>query len=191
MRVIAGSRRSLPLKSVPGNDTRPTTDRIKETLFNILMPDIPQCCFLDVFAGSGGIGIEALSRGAKYACFIENDPKAVSVIKENIAFTKFGDQSHVLRGDAVRILSSSNKKEPFDIVFCDPPYALGIEPEILKCLAADKGWIHEDTLIVIESALNHDFSWAEELEFAILREKKYKTNKHVFLQKQTAKERQQ
>ena len=69
MRVIAGSARSLPLKTVPGLCTRPTTDRTKETLFNILMPDLPSARFLDLFAGSGGIGIEALSRGASYACF--------------------------------------------------------------------------------------------------------------------------
>ncbi len=183
MRVIAGSRRSLPLKSVPGTDTRPTTDRIKETLFNILQSEIPGCRFLDVFAGSGGIGIEALSRGAAFAVFIENDSNAVRVIRDNISFTKFGDAAHVLKGDAIRILSSQNRKDPFDIVFCDPPYALGIERELLQCLANDTRWIRDDSLIIVEAALDTDFSWAEDLGWEIRREKKYKTNKHVFLKK--------
>ena len=78
MRVIAGTARSLQLKTVPGMDTRPTTDRIKETLFNILAPDIPECVFLDLFSGSGGIGIEALSRGAERAIFVDNSRGAIS-----------------------------------------------------------------------------------------------------------------
>ena len=77
MRVIAGKARRLNLKTIPGNETRPTTDRIKETLFNILQPEIPGCRFLDLFSGSGAIGIEALSRGAEYAVFVEKNPKHV------------------------------------------------------------------------------------------------------------------
>ena len=96
MRVIAGSRRSLPLKTVEGLDTRPTTDRIKETLFNILMPDIPDCVFWDLFSGSGGIGIEALSRGARRAVFVENNINAFKCITDNIKFTKFTDESEML-----------------------------------------------------------------------------------------------
>ena len=81
MRVIAGTRRSLPLKSLEGDATRPTADRYKETLFNVLQTDIPGCRFLDLFAGSGAIGIEALSRGASHAVFVENSRKAVAVVK--------------------------------------------------------------------------------------------------------------
>ena len=92
MRVIAGTRRSLPLKSLEGDTTRPTADRYKETLFNVLQTDIPGCRFLDLFAGSGAIGIEALSRGARHAVFVENNRKAMAVIKENIHFTKFEDE---------------------------------------------------------------------------------------------------
>ena len=84
MRVIAGTARSLPLKTPEGADTRPTTDRIKETLFNILQPYLPDCVFIDLFSGSGGIGIEALSRGAKHAYFVENNPKAFACIQDNV-----------------------------------------------------------------------------------------------------------
>ena len=83
MRVIAGTARSLPLKTPEGMDTRPTTDRIKETLFNMLQTYIPDCVFVDIFSGSGGIGIEALSRGARKAYFIENAPKALACIEDN------------------------------------------------------------------------------------------------------------
>ena len=91
MRVIAGTARRLQLKTIEGDGTRPTTDRIKETLFNMLQYDLAECRFLDLFSGSGAIGIEALSRGAKRAWFVENNPAAVKCIKENLQFTKLID----------------------------------------------------------------------------------------------------
>ncbi|MCD8332676.1 MAG: RsmD family RNA methyltransferase, partial [Clostridiales bacterium] len=87
MRIIAGTARSVPLKTVRGTDTRPTTDRIKETLFNIIQTEVPGSVFLDLFAGSGGVGLEAVSRGAKQAVFIDNSRDAVSCIQDNIAAT--------------------------------------------------------------------------------------------------------
>ena len=105
MRVIAGEARSLPLKCPEGLDTRPTTDRIKETLFNILQPWIPGSIFVDLCSGSGAIGIEAISRGAKRAYFVENAAKAVKCIQENLHFTKFEDRAVLLRQDVVAALS--------------------------------------------------------------------------------------
>ena len=93
MRIIAGTARSLPLRTLEGEQTRPTTDRVKETLFNILQWDVPGCYFLDLFAGSGQIGLEALSRGGQYAVFVENNSKAAKCVEENIRFTKFDTQS--------------------------------------------------------------------------------------------------
>lgn len=181
MRVIAGSRRSLPLKTVPGDATRPTTDRIKETLFNILMPEIPGCRFLDLFAGSGGIGIEALSRGAEFACFADREQKAVKVIKENLAFTKFTDVSAVVMNDVPKLLSKQNRGDPYDVVFMDPPYGLSLEQEAVNKLVSGTGWVSDASLIVIEADLKTDFSWAEEAGCEIIRIKEYKTNKHVFM----------
>ena len=100
MRVIAGTRKSLPLKTVPGMNTRPTTDRIKETLFNMLQPYLPGCRFLDLFAGSGAIGIEALSRGAAEAVFVEQNRRAAECIRENLSFTRLAEQAQVLQTDA-------------------------------------------------------------------------------------------
>jgi len=97
MRIIAGTARSLPLKTIEGMDTRPTTDRIKETLFNMIQNDVPGSYFLDLFAGSGQIGLEAVSRGARYAVFVENNKKACTCIEDNIHFTKFDRETKLLQ----------------------------------------------------------------------------------------------
>lgn len=179
MRVIAGTARSLPLKSVEGLDTRPTTDRIKETLFNILMPDIPDSKFLDLFAGSGAIGIEALSRGAAHAVFVENNQKAVTCITENVKFTKFQDKSDIIRGEAFSYIRSMRKNE-FDIIFLDPPYGKQLEKDIIYEL--DRKEFTKDGIVVIEAKLDEDFDYIEEdTGFRIYKIKKYKTNKHIFL----------
>ena len=112
----------MPLKCIEGLDTRPTTDRIKETLFNMLQPEIPGCRFLDLFGGSGAIGIEALSRGADFAAFAENNRKAYDCIGDNLVFTKLNDRARVFFMDALGALRVLESEEPFDIIFLDPPY---------------------------------------------------------------------
>lgn len=184
MRVIAGTARSLPLKTPDGLDTRPTTDRIKETLFNILQPYLPDGIFVDLFSGSGGIGIEALSRGAKHAYFVENYPKAFACIQQNVKFTKFEEQATLLKQDVMGALTAIHEKE-VDVIFMDPPYAAGYEERVLKQLH-EMSYVTEDTLLVVEATLDRDFSFAQELGYVITREKNYKTNKHVFLKKQEA-----
>lgn len=120
MRVIAGTARRLLLKSPEGLDTRPTTDRIKETLFNMLMPYLPDAVFVDLFSGSGGIGIEALSRGARKAYFIENNAKAVACITGNIEHTHLADKSVVLRQDVFAALRGSIRKMPISSFWIRP-----------------------------------------------------------------------
>ena len=181
MRVIAGTARSMPLKTPAGMDTRPTQDRIKETLFNILQGDIPYCVFVDLFAGSGAIGIEALSRGASKAYFIDNATAPVECIKANLEFTKLGDRAIVIKQDAAGGLLSIFEKHA-DVIFMDPPYKMGLERGVLTQLRTSH-FCDEDTIIIIESDLNDDFSWVSELGYEITREKCYKTNKHVFLKK--------
>ncbi len=117
MRIIAGTARSLPLKTIEGKDTRPTTDKTKETLFNVMQFDVPGAYFLDLFAGSGQIGLEALSRGAAYAVFVENSRKAASCIEDNIHFTKFDKVSRLMMTDAVTAVRTLEGKYKFDIVF--------------------------------------------------------------------------
>ena len=179
MRVIAGTARSLPLKCPKGMDTRPTTDRIKETLFNILQPYTQGSVFVDCFSGSGAIGIEAVSRGAQKAYFIENAQAAVSCIEANLAFTKFADRAVVLKQDAISALNSIFEKE-VDIVFMDPPYGQELEKQMLSVLRNHR-YVTEETLIIVEADIKTDFSYAEEMGYEIVKEKKYKTNKHMFL----------
>ena len=138
MRIIAGTARSLPLKTIEGKDTRPTTDRIKETLFNIIQMDVPRASFLDLFAGSGAIGLEALSRGAEEAVFVENNKKAADCIEENIRFTKFTEESTLMRTDVLTALCQLEGRKYFDIVFMDPPYGKELEKEVLTYLATSK-----------------------------------------------------
>jgi 16S rRNA (guanine966-N2)-methyltransferase len=118
MRVIAGEFRSRRLKSPPGEATRPTPDRLREALFNVLQTRIEDTLFVDAHAGSGAVGIEALSRGARQVIFIERSRSAISVIRENLNSLKILTRARVIHGSAATYLAS----QPADIVFLDPPY---------------------------------------------------------------------
>lgn len=183
MRIIAGTARSMPLKTLPGEETRPTTDRIKETLFNMIHFDLPGAYFLDLFSGSGGIGLEALSRGAVKAVFVDNNKRAIACIEENIRFTKFTEQADVICMDAAAAVRTLNGKYRFDLIFMDPPYGRGLELSVLDALK-DSDLLDEETVLIIETSLDTDLS-AYEMDgvFRITREKRYKTNRHVFLKK--------
>ncbi|MBO7710452.1 MAG: 16S rRNA (guanine(966)-N(2))-methyltransferase RsmD [Lachnospiraceae bacterium] len=184
MRVIAGKARRLLLKTVPGDTTRPTTDKIKETLFNIMQGDIPGSVFLDLFAGSGAIGIEALSRGAVQAVFVESDRRAVSCIRENLEHTKLDGQARVISGDVMRALRMLEGKQVFDIIFMDPPYDREYEKAVLEYLA-DSELAGEDTLIVVEALLRTDLSYTDALGYETVNSREYKTNRHLFLKKRS------
>lgn len=181
MRVIAGKARSIPLKTVEGLDTRPTTDRIKETLFNMLQNELADCLFVDLFSGSGGIGIEALSRGARKAIFVEKAPKAVACINENLIKTKFESMAVVMAADAVSAIYRLEGGEPADFIFMDPPYNQQLEQQVLEALK-NSSLVDEYTTIIIEADLHTDFSYVEDLGYEITKQKKYKTNQHVFLE---------
>ncbi len=180
MRVVAGKARSLQLKTVSGMETRPTTDLIKETLFNILAPYVSGAEFLDLFSGSGGIGIEAISRGAEYAYFVDNSRNAVKVIKDNLVHTHFLEQAEVIAADCISAIHILEKKHgAFDLIFMDPPYNKELEKEVLFALT-DSSLVDENTLIVVESSLETSFDYVDVLPFSIDRIKEYKTNKHTF-----------
>lgn len=181
MRIIAGKARRLPLKTPRGLETRPTSDRIKETLFNMLAPKIPECVFLDLFAGSGQIGIEAVSRGAKKAYLVENSREAFNCIAENVQFAKMAEETVLLKKDVYTALYGIHEKEA-DIIFADPPYEGGHYEKLLSVLK-DRAYVTEDTLLVLEADLKRDFGFAQEYGFTVENEKYYKTNKHVFLRK--------
>ena len=132
MRVISGSARGIVLKTPDGMLTRPTADRVKEALFSILQFNIPNAKVLDLFAGTGQLGIEALSRGAKHAIFVDQREDACKLVRENILKTKFQNCSQVIRSDYMAYLK--NCKEKFDIILLDPPYAEDFLENSLKMI---------------------------------------------------------
>ena len=183
MRIIAGKARRTNLVTPEGSHTRPTSDRIKETLFNMLQQELYDVSFLDIFSGSGGIALEALSRGAKEAVMIDNDSEAVRCIKENIKRTHFEDVARVLKMDAVSALKklelTGNK---FDIIFMDPPYNHLWEKEVLTYLA-HSSLADEHTMIITEASKETGCGYLSELGYHLEKEKIYKTNKHLFIRK--------
>lgn len=182
MRVIAGSARSMPLKTLRGMETRPTNDKYKETLFNVLQADVPECRFLDLFSGSGAIAIEALSRGADHAVLVEQNSKACDCIKENLIFTKLIDRAEIQKCDVLTALHRMEGQKPFDIIFMDPPYNQELEMQVLDYLK-DSSLADEYTVIVVEASIETDFSYLEAYGYHAYKIKQYKTNQHVFLQK--------
>ena len=145
MRVITGSRRGKKLKTLDSFDTRPTTDMVKEAVFSAVQFDVPGSQVLDLFAGSGQMGIEALSRDASHCVFVDNNPAAVQVIKENISDCKFTAESRVLNMDSLDYLKVA--KGQFDLVLLDPPYGKGIIEKVLNSLDAH---LSERAIVVCE-----------------------------------------
>ena len=183
MRVIAGSARRLRLEAPRGLDTRPTQDIIKETLFNILQPDIPGAVFADLCAGSGQIGIEALSRGAVRAYFAENNRAAAACIAQNLHTTHFEDQGVILRQDVLSALRHIHEKEA-DLIYVDPPYESRTAHDILNALSKES-FVTENTLIIVESSLDTDFSYLDQIGLTLVREKDYRANRHLFIRRRT------
>lgn len=132
MRVITGKARGVQLKTPDGMLTRPTADRVKEALFSIINFDLPGAAVLDLFGGTGQLGIEALSRGAKSAVFVDQREDACKIIRENLRRTKLESQARVIRSDYLDYLRRSREK--FDIILLDPPYAEVFLENALKCI---------------------------------------------------------
>lgn len=178
MRVIAGSAKRIQLKTLEGLDTRPTTDRIKETLFNMLQYDLYDTIFLDLFSGSGAIGIEAVSRGATKAIMIEQNPKAIQCIRDNLRITKLEEQAHVMSCDVMSGLK--RLEEQVDYIFMDPPYNQELEKQVLTYLATSR-IINSETVIIIEASKETSFDYLDDLGYDVVKNKEYRTNKHVFV----------
>ena len=179
MRVISGSARGCNLQAPEGLDTRPTTDRIKETLFNIIAFDLPGCRFLDLFAGSGAIGIEALSRGAEKAVFVDASDKCKKVIEANLKHTRLAERATLITKDILSAIDLLKiKGEKFDMVFMDPPYMEGFTEPVLKALAVS-GILADECKIIVERSSKTEMPSVEGL--TIYREKEYKTTVMTFL----------
>jgi 16S rRNA (guanine(966)-N(2))-methyltransferase RsmD len=152
MRVISGTAKGRPLKAVPGMTTRPTTDKVKEAMFSMIGPYFEGGLVLDLFAGSGGLSIEALSRGAERAVLIDAHPSSVQTIKRNLADTGLLDHAEVFRNDAFRAIRALQKRQMmFDYVFLDPPYHLRNIPELIESLD-QAGLLSQQALVICEHA---------------------------------------
>lgn len=149
IRVIAGSAKGRKLKLVPGDGTRPVMDRVKESLFNIIGRDIFDATFLDLFAGTGSVGIEALSRGAKQAVFIDLDRKAIATIQDNLTATRLADRAIVRRADAMSVLKQP-PAEPYDFIYIAPPQYKGIWLDVIRELDSNPAWVGSDTTIIVQ-----------------------------------------
>lgn len=149
IRVIAGSAKGRQLKQVPGDSTRPIMDRVKESLFNIIGQDILDAVFLDLFAGTGSVGIEALSRGAAKAWFIDSEKTAIRVIEDNLRVTKLAQRALVRRGDAFALLAQP-PPERFDYIYIAPPQYQGLWLRALHALDHNPAWLPEFTSVVLQ-----------------------------------------
>ncbi len=149
MRVIGGKARGHPLKSLPGRATRPITDRVKEALFNILAGEIEGARVLDLFGGTGAVGIEALSRGAAHATFVEISPRACRVIRENLQRTGLITQAQVIPRDVFAFLKGT-PEQPYDIVYIAPPQYRGLWRKALEMLDRHPDWVAQGGLVVVQ-----------------------------------------
>jgi 16S rRNA (guanine(966)-N(2))-methyltransferase RsmD len=182
MRVISGAAKGRNLQAVPGDTTRPVTDRVKEALFNIFGADIIDARFLDLFGGTGGVGIEALSRGAAQAVFIEKNRKAQETIKVNLLHTRLQDRAEIVRGDAFRYLQGV--PQSFHYIYIAPPQYQHLWLEALKLIDEQPSWLEDDGEIVVQIhpkeyedvSLNH---------FTEIEQRKYGSTLLVFYEHRT------
>lgn len=157
MRVISGSAKGRPLKAVPGTGTRPTTDKVKEALFSMIGPYFDGGEALDLFAGTGGLGIEALSRGMTRAVFVDADRRAVDTVRSNVQAAKVEAASEIYRNDAAQALRALAKRERrFDLVFLDPPYRMKDVPALLGYML-DQGMLRGEATVVVEHEASHAY----------------------------------
>ncbi|MBR4173251.1 MAG: 16S rRNA (guanine(966)-N(2))-methyltransferase RsmD [Clostridia bacterium] len=168
MRIISGSRRGRKLISFEGNAIRPTTDRVKESLFNLIQDYVSGSRVLDLFGGSGALALEALSRGAAFATIVDKDKKAVELIRKNVELTGFEELCDVCLTDAKEYILQ--KRNSFDIIFLDPPYNKGFVIPVL-CEISSKGILNGGGIAVLESDFCDDHG--DVCGFEIIKQKKY------------------
>lgn len=171
MRVISGSARGVRLDSVPGNETRPTLDRVKEALFNILQTRLSGADFLDLYAGNGGIGIEALSRGARRVVFVDAKPTCTKMIRANMSKAHLDNGEILTMKVNLALQRLGRAEQAFDIIFMDPPYGRDLVAPTLNAIA-DLGLLRQDGLVVAEYGAKEEID-LEASKFDQVRQEKY------------------
>ena len=183
LRVIAGAAKGRKLKMPPGEGTRPVMDRVKQAVFNILAEDIVEATFLDLFAGSGSVGIEALSRGAARATFVEKDATALRTIQANLATTGLMAQARVVRSD-VFIFLHNDPREGFDCIYIAPPQYQSLWAETLKALDERPKWVNPDGTAIVQID-PHEFLDLPLRHFALVDQRKYGNTLMCFYERLT------
>jgi 16S rRNA (guanine(966)-N(2))-methyltransferase RsmD len=183
-RVISGKARGLRLLDVPGDITRPITDRVKESLFNILGADIEEASMLDLFGGTGAVGIEALSRGAAYVRINDMNRAAIEVIKKNLAFTRLESGATVTRSDAFSLIKMPPDRS-FDYIYIAPPQYKGMWAQAMRELDANPGWLIEDGWIIVQIH-PREYEALDLNNFVQFDERKYGSTLLVFYQRPSA-----
>ncbi|MEN8240474.1 MAG: 16S rRNA (guanine(966)-N(2))-methyltransferase RsmD [Chloroflexota bacterium] len=184
IRVISGSARGRRLKLVPGDITRPITDRVKESLFNILQQDIPGCVFLDLFSGTGSVGIEALSRGASFVRFVDKNRPAINTIKENLKITGLSINTDILQIDAFTLLRRKPDKQ-FDYVFIAPPQYHDLWNKAVELLDSKPDWLVDDGWAVAQID-PIEYKQLELVNFTEFDKRKYGSTLLVFFERNIA-----
>jgi len=174
MRIIAGTYRSRILKSLKGQALRPTSDWLRETLFNVLGPAVAGSHLLDLYAGTGAVGIEALSRGAVEAVFVENHAAAVRLIRENLALLKIGSGAQVISADTSQALAklANRKRPPFEFVFLDPPYAAEGEYQLALGVLGASPLVAKNSIVIAEhrKTLELEEAYGSLLRYRVLKQ---------------------
>ncbi|MGH2621194.1 MAG: 16S rRNA (guanine(966)-N(2))-methyltransferase RsmD [Anaerolineales bacterium] len=149
IRVVAGTAKGRRLRPVPGEGTRPVRDQVKEALFSILAPQIDGCTFLDLFAGTGSVGIEALSRGASHSTFVEQHPRAIETIRQNLEHTELSDRARVIQGDVFAVLEAGSR-DRFDLAYVAPPQYSKLWSRAVIGLDLGKDWLNPDAWVIAQ-----------------------------------------
>jgi 16S rRNA (guanine966-N2)-methyltransferase len=164
-RIIAGSHGGRRLAAPAGALTRPTSDRVREAFFSALeaMTDLSGARFADLYAGSGAVGLEALSRGASHALLVESDARAARIIRDNIVALRAGSAARLVTGKVSQVLAGPPDGGPYDVVFADPPYALGDREVVeMQQLLTDNGWLAAEAVVIVErSTRGAALSWVD------------------------------
>ena len=182
MRIIGGKARGTKLYTLEGDNTRPTLDRVKESLFNIIQREIQESIFLDLFSGSGAIGLEAVSRGAKKAILCDKSKDAINIIKKNIEKTHFQEQIELYQLPFEKLLNDKIK-EKIDIIYIDPPYKTDFVYNAIKIIL-DKNLINDDSIVIIETDEEQRvINQIKELNVEVVNQRQYGRAHLIFVKK--------
>ena len=181
LRVISGSAKGKRLKTVPGDSTRPITDQVKEALFNILADEVLDIDILDLFGGTGAVGIEALSRGAKSVLFLDTSHQAIKVIKDNLQTTRFSQQATVIRGDAFAYIQNPSRLG-YDLIYVAPPQYKDMWEKAMRLLDENPDLLHDDGQIIVQI---NPIEWSDQNyeNFIEFDRRKYGDTELIFFEK--------